>query len=146
MCTYATLTCSAATQVASERDTALWVVCCDSANGGNLFRAGGQTPFVVFTRSYCCCPLFLCIHPVLYPGPSAARHTLLKFLQFLLSFDHFETANCGRNVKICAIRTNKMHFYFLIYFSDLSSTCFEYSNYSSSGDSYCICSIWHLQC
>jgi len=34
-----------------------------------------------------------------------------------------------------------MHFSFLIYSNNLSSTCFEYSNYSSSGDGYCICSI-----
>jgi len=46
----------------------------------------------------------------------------------------------------CIIKTNKMHFSFLIYFNNLSSTCFEYSNYSSSGGSYCICSIWYLSC
>jgi len=33
-------------------------------------------------------------------------------------------------------KTNKMHFYFLIYFNNSSSTCFEQSNYSSSGGSY----------
>jgi hypothetical protein len=33
----------------------------EDVNGGNLFHAGGQAPFVVFTRSYCCC-IFLCIH------------------------------------------------------------------------------------
>ena len=30
---------------------------------------------------------------------------------------------------------------FLIYFHNLFSTCFEYSNYSSSEGSYCMCSI-----
>jgi len=46
----------------------------------------------------------------------------------------------------CLIKANKMHFSFLIYFNNLSSTCFELSNYSPSGDSYCICSLWYLPC
>jgi len=41
---------------------------------------------------------------------------------------------------------SKMKFSFLIYFNNLSSTCFAYSNYSSSGCSYCICSLWYLWC
>jgi len=39
-----------------------------------------------------------------------------------------------------------MHFSFLIYFHNLSSTCFEYSNYSSSAGSYCMCSLSYLSC
>ena len=76
----------------------------------------------------------------------------------------------------CVIQTNKMHFFFLIYFNYLSYTCsnrvtihhqeavtvyaaffpnlfqlsilymFKQSNNSSSGGSYCICSIWYLPC
>jgi len=34
----------------------------------------------------------------------------------------------------------------LFYFNNLSSTCFEYSNHSSSAGSYCICSLWYLSC
>jgi len=34
----------------------------------------------------------------------------------------------------------------LIYSNNLSCTCFEYSSYSSSGGSYCICSVWYLPC
>jgi len=37
-----------------------------------------------------------------------------------------------------------MHFSFLIYSNSLSSTCFEWINYSLSGGSYCTCSIWYL--
>ena len=43
------------------------------------------------------------------------------------------------------IKTNKMHFFFL-YFNNLSSTCFEESNYSSSEGGYCIRSILYLSC
>jgi len=46
----------------------------------------------------------------------------------------------------CLKKTNKMHFSFLIYSNNLSSTCFEQSNYSSSGGSYCTCSICDLPC
>ena len=46
----------------------------------------------------------------------------------------------------CVITTNKMHYFFLIYFNNLSSTCFEQSNYWSSGGSYYIGSIWYLSC
>jgi len=42
------------------------------------------------------------------------------------------------------VKFNKMYFSFLIYFNILSSACFEYRNYSSSGGSYRICSIWYL--
>ena len=45
---------------------------------------------------------------------------------------------------ICVIKTNKMHFSFLIYFNNLSCTCFEHLNNSSSGCSYSICSMWYL--
>jgi len=45
---------------------------------------------------------------------------------------------------LLAYKTDKMNFYFLIYFDNLSSTYFEYSSYSSPGGSYCICSIWYL--
>jgi hypothetical protein len=41
---------------------------------------------------------------------------------------------------VCLIKTNRMHFSFLIYSNNLSSTCFQYSNYLSSGGSYCVCS------
>ena len=34
----------------------------------------------------------------------------------------------------------------LIYSNSISFTCFEEINYSSSGGSYCICSIWYLPC
>jgi hypothetical protein len=44
------------------------------------------------------------------------------------------------------IRTNTMHFSFLIYFNNLFCICLEYSNYSSSGGSYCMCSVWYLTC
>jgi hypothetical protein len=49
-------------------------------------------------------------------------------------------------LRICLIKPNKMHFAFLIYSNDLSSTCFEEVNCSSSGGSYCICGIWYLPC
>ena len=42
----------------------------------------------------------------------------------------------------CIIKTNMMHFSFLIYFKNLNPTCFKYSNYSSSAGSYCIGSIF----
>ena len=45
---------------------------------------------------------------------------------------------------VCLIRTNKMQFSILIYFNNLFSTRFEKSNYSSSGSSYCMCSMWCL--
>jgi len=42
--------------------------------------------------------------------------------------------------------TNAIHFSSLIYFNNLPSTRFEWSNCPSSGGSYCICSIWYLPC
>jgi len=44
----------------------------------------------------------------------------------------------------CVIKTNKKHSSLLIYSNTQSSTCFEYSNYSSSGGNYCIYSIRYL--
>jgi len=44
----------------------------------------------------------------------------------------------------CLIKTNKTHFSFLIYSNNLSCTCFEQSNCSSWGCSYCMCSIRYL--
>ena len=44
-------------------------------------------------------PLFFCVHPVLYPGPSAARQTFLTFLKHMLYLEHCQTGNCRGNVK-----------------------------------------------
>ena len=48
----------------------------------------------------------------------------------------FIDVNKANSISGCVIWTNKMHFSFLIYFDNLSSSWFEYSNYSSSGGSY----------
>jgi hypothetical protein len=67
-----------------------------------------------------------------------APETLIKLD---ISNEYFE--NVGKGV---LIKTNKMHFSFLIYSNNLSSTFFEQNNYSSSGGSYCICIIWYIPC
>jgi len=46
-------------------------------------------------------------------GASTAEVTLLRI------------GNINNNWHICAKRTNKMHFSFLIYFDNISSTCFN---------------------
>ena len=56
--------------------------------------------------------------------------------------------HCGESPSVrnysnaSVLKTNKMHFSFLIYFHNLSSACFEQSNCSSLGGSYCTWSIY----
>jgi hypothetical protein len=46
----------------------------------------------------------------------------------------------------CLMNTKKIHFSSLIFSNNLPSTCFKQSDNSSSGGSYCMCSIWCLSC
>jgi len=71
-------------------------------------------------------------------GRSLLLHTQLTQCSF-----HFLLTIMENQIFIpfCEIKTNKMHFTFLIYWNILFSTCFEMINYSSSVGTYCICSI-----
>ena len=65
-------------------------------------------------------------------------------LQFGFQLHSFVYTDIG--VFFCVIKNNQMHLSFLINFNNLSSTCFEWSNYSSLGGSYCTGNKWYLQC
>jgi hypothetical protein len=55
-------------------------------------------------------------------------------------------SNIQRNLFICVIRTNKMHFYLLIYFNNYPLHISNRLTIHHQEAFYFICSIWYLSC